>query len=362
MEAGIVGLPNTGKSMLFNALTAAGVETTTYMFSTTKPNVGVAEVPDPRLATITQYIPTKKIIPAALQLVDIAGLVRGASEGEGMGNQMLSAIRQVDAIVHVVRCFEDPDVQHVDETIDPLRDIETVDLELMAADGQVVANALDKARKQARTGEKQAKMRVAALEKCQAVLGELQPIRAVDLSDEEEKELRSLGLITAKPVLYVANVGEDDLAGTSPAVESMRQHAANHGGQVVAVSAKLEAELAELPEADRHEMLQSLGLTEPALAVVARATYQVLGLQSFFTAGPKENRAWTVRIGATAPEAAGAVHSDIQRGFIRAEVYSVDDLVEFESEAKIKAAGRLRVEGKQYIVQDGDICHFLFNV
>ncbi len=348
--------------MLFNALTAAGVETTNYMFSTTKPNLGIAQVPDSRLEIIHQYIETKEVNHAVIQVVDIAGLVRGASEGEGMGNQMLSAIRQVDAILHIVRCFDDDDVMHVDDTIDPIRDIETVDLELMAADAQVVDGALQRAKKQARTGDKQAQLRVDALEKCHAALSELQPVSTVEFNEEEEKELRGLGLITAKRVLFIANVNEDDINGESDRVKAIEEHAESVGGKVVVVCAKLEAELAELDDDDRDEMLESLDMKEPALATVARATYQLLGLQSYFTAGPIEIRAWTIPIGATAPQAAGVIHTDFERGFIRAQIFGVDDLVEHKSEAAIKSVGKLRLEGKHYIMKDGDIVHFLFNV
>ncbi len=350
MEAGIVGLTQTGKTALFNALTAAGATEANY----TKPNVGIANVPDARLTQINQCMETEKIVPATIRVVDIAGLAPG---GEGAGNRMLAEIRNVDAIVHVVRCFEG-----TGEKVDPVGDIETVDLELMAADQKVVVNALDKARKQARTGEKSAKARVEALEHCEQVLEELKPCRAADFTEEQQRELKSLGLITAKPVLYVANVGEDDVATESDHAKQVREHAEANDGQFVAVCASLEAELSELDDADKLEMLESLGLTEPALPKVAQAIYDLLGLQSFYTAGPKEIRAWTVLKGANIREAAGAIHSDIERGFIRAEVYQVDDLIELKNEAAIKSAGKLRMEGKEYLVTDGDVCHMLFNV
>ena len=324
--------------------------------------MGVVTVPDERLTAINRYIETQKIIPAALRLVDIAGLVRGASEGEGLGNQFLSHIRQVDAIVQVVRCFEDEDVAHVDGAIDPIRDIGTIETELMLADLQVVEASLDKARRTARTGAADAKARVALLERCKEALERGEAIRSLGFSAEEAKELKGFGLITGKRVLYIANVDEAQVAGEGEMVRRVREHAELTGGEVEVVCAKIEAELAELEPEDRQEMLESLGMSEPALAKVARAIYRLLGLHSYFTAGPKEVRAWTVPIGATAPQAAGAIHSDFERGFIRAEVYHVDDLLDHRSEAAIKAAGRMRLEGKAYVMRDGDVCHFLFNV
>ncbi len=364
MEAGIVGLPNVGKSTTFNALTAAGALAANYPFATIEPNVGVVPVPDDRLERIHAHIETDKVVPAALRLVDIAGIVKGASKGEGLGNKFLSHIRNVDAIVHVVRCFEDDDITHVDGAVDPIRDIETIETELLLADMQAVEGALDKSRRAAKSGDKAAKARVALLEKATALLDDAKPLRLLDLTDDEKKEAKAFGFLTAKPILYVCNIDEDALpdgAGNAH-VQKVRDRASAEDGQVVTVCAKLESELAELEGDDKNEMLEAVGLTEPALDSLARAAYKLLGLQSYFTAGKTEIRAWTTPIGATGPQAAGVIHTDFEKGYIRAEVYSVEDLEQHKSEKAIREAGKLRVEGKDYVMQDGDVCHFLFNV
>ena len=362
LQCGIVGLPNVGKSTLFNALTKAGIAAENYPFCTIEPNVGVVELPDPRLTKLAEIVKPQRVVPAIVEFVDIAGLVAGASQGEGLGNQFLSHIRETDAVVNVVRCFDDPNVVHVAGKVDPVADIEVIQTELCLADLSTVEKTLQRTLKLAKAGgDKEAQRLVDVLRKCEAELNQGRPVRGIDFSKEERAVLKPLCLITAKPAMFVANVAEDGFAH-NPYLDRLRDFAGQQGAPVVAICAKTEAELAEMSDEDRLLFLHEMGQDEPGLNRLIRAAFKLLGLQTYFTAGEKEVRAWTIHVGDTAPQAAGVIHTDFERGFIRAQTIAYDDFVACGGEHGAKDAGKMRSEGKEYVVHDGDVMNFLFNV
>jgi ribosome-binding ATPase len=360
LKCGIVGLPNVGKSTLFNALTKAGIAAENYPFCTIEPNTGVVEVPDPRLAQLAKVVQPQRIVPAIVEFVDIAGLVAGASKGEGLGNQFLAHIRETDATVNVVRCFEDPNVIHVAGKVDPIADIEVIQTELCLADLSTVEKSVQRAQKTARAGDKEAQKLLVVLEKCQAALNEAKPVRTLDLSKEDRALIRPLFLITAKPAMFVANVAEDGFEN-NPLLDRLKAYAEAQHAPVVAICAKLEAEMAEMSDDDRQMFLEEMGLEEPGLHRLIRAAYGLLGLQTYFTAGEKEVRAWTIHVGDTGPQAAGVIHTDFEKGYIRAQTIAFDDYIAHGGEQGAKEAGKMRAEGKDYVVKDGDVMNFLFS-
>ncbi len=363
LTAGIVGLPNVGKSTLFNAITKQNILAANYPFATIEPNVGIVTVPDRRVDFLEELYKPKKTIPATFEFTDIAGLVAGASKGEGLGNKFLSHIREVDAICEVVRCFDDGNVTHVNGSVDPVRDVEIIDLELIFADLEVAETRLSKMGRKAKlSNDKEAKAEALLLEKVRGTLLANKPLRSMNLSEDDLKLLKSFNFLTIKPIIYVANVNEDDVVSGNSYVDKLKEYAEKEGSSVVVICAKIEAELSELDDEDKKEFLKDMGITESGLDKLIKQSYSLLGLSTFLTAGPDEVRAWTFKNGMKAPECAGIIHTDFQKGFIKAEVMSFDDLEEYGTEAKVKEAGKLRLEGKDYVMQDGDICYFRFNV
>ncbi|WP_299109509.1 redox-regulated ATPase YchF [uncultured Tenacibaculum sp.] len=363
MKAGIVGLPNVGKSTLFNCLSNAKAQSANFPFCTIEPNLGVVNVPDSRLEKLEELVDPEKVIPATVEIVDIAGLVRGASKGEGLGNQFLANIRETDAILHVLRCFDNDNIVHVDGSVDPIRDKETIDIELQLKDLEAVEKRLEKVKRAAKTGSKEAKLELEILENIQATLLEGRSVRTIEFSEKEEELVKSMQFITAKPVLYVCNVDESSAKDGNAYVEKVREAVKDEDAEIIVLAVGTEADIAELDDYEERQMfLSDIGLEEPGVSRLIRSAYTLLDLQTYFTAGVKEVRAWTIPVGSTAPQAAGVIHTDFEKGFIRAETISYADYVEYGSEAKVKEAGKVRVEGKEYVVADGDVMHFRFNV